>query len=187
MATTKQEKLQTENDELRVEVEALQKRISVLTEMIVEKEIEHRAAAKAATPAAPAPSALVTFDQSNGLLRAFSEMTLKQRVVTFATLDGASYKEIAQAMGVDETTVKLHLKAALAKLGAPSRDALRSDALRIVKQLEAANPEALFGAGVNWMTTRPASLMQQLVPVRRTTPPAGGSAATPRRGRVRGH
>lgn len=109
-------------------------------------------------------------EQVGPLVMGFASMTLKQRAVTLATLDGASYRDIAAAMGVDETTVKLHLKAALNKLGAINRAALVQYKDQIVKALEAAGGEATFGAPVGWITSRPAALMDAIAP--RTGRPA---------------
>lgn len=99
------------------------------------------------------------------LIRGFSSMTVKQRAVAFATLVGCSYREIAAAIGVDETTIKLHLKAALVKLGGISRSEFMSHAQEVLDGIEAmGGSEAIFGMPLDWVKTRPEALLQQLAP-----------------------
>ena len=110
------------------------------------------------------------------LVRSFSDMTLKQRAVVFATMLGASYAEIAEAMGVDQTTVKLHLKAALGKLGATNRENLRAHSSSLLEALRKLDVATMFGLPLNWMEEQDNSYMPNLRPVRAGTPPAGGKS-----------
>lgn len=130
---------------------------------------------------APVPG--LTEVQFGAILQGLQNMTAKQRAVTFATLDGSSYREIANVMGVDETTVKIHLKAALAKLGSPSRATLLAHAKEIVKELERIGYTQMFEEPLDWMATRPAEVMQKLIPRTRTAPPPGGKVQDEGRGR----
>lgn len=115
------------------------------------------------------------------LVRSFSEMTIKQRAVVFATLLGAGYADIADAMGVDQTTVKLHLKAALGKLGASSRENLRAHSKSLLDALGKLDTATMFGLPVDWMEKQEDGYMQLLRPVRSGTPPAGGKPNGPAR------
>jgi len=113
---------------------------------------------------------------SANLVRSFSDMTIKQRAVVFATLLDAGYSEIAAAMGVDPTTVKLHLKAALAKLGASNREHLRVHGAALRDELSKLDVATMFGLPLNWMQSQDSSYMEKLRPSRSTLPPAGGKS-----------
>lgn len=108
---------------------------------------------------------------SMDIVRAMLTLTLKQRAVVFATWGGASYHEIATVMGVDDTTVKLHLKAALGKLGMDSRATLVSTARQATQALASVDQESLFGLRLDWMRSPSKELLATLAPTRRQTPP----------------
>jgi DNA-binding CsgD family transcriptional regulator len=51
-----------------------------------------------------------------------SRLTLKQHAVVLGTLGGMTYQDLAALFHADDSTVKLHLKAALTHLGVQSRN-----------------------------------------------------------------
>ncbi len=120
-----------------------------------------------ALPTSPPPTA--------GVIASVVRMSLKQRAVLFAVLGGGRYDDIADVMGVDQTTVKIHMKAALIKLSLSSKLELMARKDALIKEIESANPEAIFGLPLDWMVTQPVELMEQLSPVRRNLPPPGGA------------
>jgi hypothetical protein len=67
------------------------------------------------------------------------------------------------------------MKVALNKLTLSSKLELMSRKDALIKEIESANPEAIFGLPLDWMKTRPAELMEELSPVRRNAPPPGAA------------
>lgn len=90
------------------------------------------------------------------------KLTLKRHAVRTATLGGQSYHAIAKAMGCDQSTVKLHLKAALNILGVRSRAILLAMQPGLLDFIDDAHYEGRFGLGKRWWLTEKPSLMAVL-------------------------
>jgi DNA-binding NarL/FixJ family response regulator len=80
-------------------------------------------------------------------------LNLKQRAVLFAMLGDCLYADLARAMRVDVTTVKLHARAVLNRLGLKDQDALRAHSKNILEALAQAGADKpfTFGVALNWM------------------------------------
>lgn len=79
-----------------------------------------------------------------------SKLTLKRHATLTATLGGLSYEQIAQLMGCDVSTVKVHLRNALLILGIASRSILLSSHRDMLDFLDDAQYKATFGLGKRW-------------------------------------
>ena len=110
--------------------------------------------------------------QAKGATAAFDAMTMKQRATAIALIEGRSFASIADAMGADETTIKLHAKAAYAKLGVPGKARLTEIAEKIKAELLQSDLELRWGVGFGWMDTRNPALMAELAKRKATLPPA---------------
>lgn len=112
--------------ELHDEVISLRAKMEVMAPLFERMLAERSKPARA--PRAPKPAAPDAMDPSAPIhqdtLRRIHAMTVKQRAVMFGIMGGHSYQEIADAMKVDITTVKLHMRAALNKLGLDQKSSL---------------------------------------------------------------
>jgi DNA-binding CsgD family transcriptional regulator len=91
-------------------------------------------------------------------------LTIKRHAVLTATLGGVGYAEIAKLMSCDETTVKLHLKAALNLLEVSNRSALlvsHKDVLDSIPELEY---ESRYHLSKRWWLEQKPGLMDVLKP-----------------------
>jgi len=145
--------------------------------------------AKLAQPgieAAPKPADSDAVDPSAPLhqdtLRRIHNMTVKQRAVLFGVITGSSYQEVADAMRVDITTVKLHMRAALNKLGLEQKSSLMMQAamLRELIAKSGGSDDLAFGISLEWMAKGGASKIEALRPTRKVLPPPGGGNAKKR-------
>lgn len=96
------------------------------------------------------------------LMERLEKLTLKRHAVLTATLGGQGYQAIAKAMGCDVTTVKLHLKAALSRLGLRDRSALLARAINMLDFITDDDYEARFGICKRWWLTQNNQLMAVL-------------------------
>jgi DNA-binding CsgD family transcriptional regulator len=108
------------------------------------------------------------------LLSVLCRLTLKQRASILALMAGYSYSDVALALGVSPATIKLHCRSAFDALGCQGVVHFKSQRPRYVRQLSTVNLEDLCGVPLDWMTTRPMSLISQLVKMRSSVPPVGG-------------
>lgn len=97
-----------------------------------------------------------------------AKLTVKRHAVLTATLGGASYQDLAEWMGCDVTTVKLHLRNALQLLGIANRSVLRTSHSTMLDQISEAEYEARYAVGKRWWLERKPALMAVL----RATKPA---------------
>ncbi len=123
----------------------------------------------------PSVAEVIHASPTAGVIAAVVRMSLKQRAVLFAVLGGGRYDEIANVMNVDPTTIKIHMKAALNKMSLSSKLELMARRDALVKEIESAKPEVIFGLPFDWMAAQPAELMERLSPVRKNLPPPGGA------------
>jgi len=86
-------------------------------------------------------------------------LTLKRHAVLTATLGGLSYQGIADLMGCDLTTVKLHLKAVLEVLGIRNRAFLLISWINLLDFISDAEYEARYGIGKRWWLEQKPELM----------------------------
>ena len=103
-----------------------------------------------------------------------SRLTVKRHAVLTATLGKVSYQEIAKVMGCDESTVKLHLKAALDILGITSRSLLLASWPDLLNSIPDQEYEHRFGIDKRWWLTQKPALMAVL----RATKPANNQHTT---------
>jgi DNA-binding NarL/FixJ family response regulator len=97
------------------------------------------------------------------LMQRLEKLTLKRHAVLTATLGGQSYQAIANAMGCDVTTVKLHLKAALNILGLRDRSTLLAKASDMLDLITDEDYEARYGIGKRWWLEHDGQLMAVLM------------------------
>ncbi|CAB4159008.1 Transcription regulator LuxR, C-terminal [uncultured Caudovirales phage] len=100
--------------------------------------------------------------KAGSLADALAGMTIKQRATLIAMLEGHSFSAIAQATGVDDTTIKLHAKACYERLGVPGKARLMEKAGELLSELAAGDLWRSFGVPLGWMESQPPSLMVQL-------------------------
>jgi DNA-binding NarL/FixJ family response regulator len=96
------------------------------------------------------------------LLQKLEKLTLKRHAVLTATLGGQSYQAIANAMGCDLTTVKLHLKAALEVLGIRNRSFLLVSWPNVLDFISDMEYEARYGVSKRWWLENKPELMAVL-------------------------
>lgn len=158
-------------DELRQQLAAAKAEISVYQRLLSEAlEREREAALKLAMQGQAQPTVTQQTGQPNAtLVNLLTEMTLKQRATLFATLKGHSYAQIADAMRVDDTTVKLHLKRVLERAGLPNRNALLITAKETLAELNKIDVEDVFEIPLDWIETQKHEVMEKLKPARPQT------------------
>jgi DNA-binding CsgD family transcriptional regulator len=113
-----------------------------------------------------------------------SRLTQKQHAVMVAFFGGQSYDDIAGHMGVDVTTVKLHLKAACANLGAHNRSHLLNTWGPVINSISAESYSRQFHVTKDWWIRQPQLLMEQLRTKRSTlyrAKPASTRSPAPKR------
>jgi DNA-binding CsgD family transcriptional regulator len=108
-------------------------------------------------------------------------LTLKQHAVILGFLGGLTYAEIAEHMQVDQTTVKLHLRAALNHFGAQSRDQFAITHGKAINDLSSKQYEDAFGLPKEWWKSKSKPLWEALTRRRAgsVAPPPGGIKPTP--------
>jgi len=89
-------------------------------------------------------------------------VTIKRHAVLTATLGGLSYKRIATLMGCDVTTVKLHLKATLELLLAPTRALLLVSSPGLLSFVSDGECESRYGVSKRWWLEDKPELMAVL-------------------------
>lgn len=139
---------------------SIEKTLAVILERLEKLE---KAAAR------PAPAAKATLSAEQAVLRErLAKLTVKRHAVLTATLAGVSYQDLAEWMGCDETTVKLHLRNALQLLDIPNRSVLRAAHSNMLDPIPDAEYEARYSVGKRWWLERKPALMAVL----RATKPA---------------
>lgn len=96
------------------------------------------------------------------LLSKLELLTLKRHAVLAATLIGASYQEMAQRLGCDETTIKLHLKSALTTLGIRNRTVLRLSHADLLEAIPDTEYKKRFSISKRWWLEDDAALLAVL-------------------------
>jgi DNA-binding CsgD family transcriptional regulator len=91
-----------------------------------------------------------------------SRLTKKQHAVVLASIGGLSYQEIAAIMQADESTVKLHLKAALVHLGVESRAHLISTLKEQLLLVPNEEYVAKYGVPHSWWEKPAGDLLAEL-------------------------
>ena len=98
------------------------------------------------------------------LVTKLEKLTIKRHAVLTATLGDRSYQQIAEDLGVDTTTVKLHLRAALQILGIPTRSVLLVRHKNLLDEISDAEYQKLFMIGKRWwMEEMPENLRKVLL------------------------
>lgn len=115
----------------------------------------------------------------SGAMTAMTLMTAKQRATVIAMLGGHSFSEIAQAMSVDPTTIKLHAKAAYAKLGLAGKRQLMEAGATLLDEIAPPGAPPPHGIPRDWMDCKPPSVMAQLLRVKLTSPTGGKGRSAP--------
>jgi len=90
------------------------------------------------------------------------KLTLKRHAVLTATLGGQSYQQIGKLMNCDETTVKLHLKAALNTLSIRNRSLLLATSSDLLQPFSDSEYESRYGLSKCWWVTEDSRLMAVL-------------------------
>jgi hypothetical protein len=111
--------------------------------------------------------------KGGSLADAMASMTIKQRATLIAMLEGHSFGAIAEATGVDDTTIKLHAKACYERLGVPGKARLMEKAGELLTELATGDLWRSFGVPLGWMESQPPSLMSQLQRTKVTAPTGG--------------
>ncbi len=141
------EKTQVSSVDLASTVQALITRIEAL-EIAMQQ--------KAPRPPAAKPAEVAV------LMDRLDRLTIKRHAVLTATLGGLSYREIAQLMGCDVATVKLHLKAVLNLLGMKDRAYLLAVHGDILLSIAEQEYQRRYGLRKTWWIQPPAGLMAVL-------------------------
>lgn len=103
------------------------------------------------------------------LLIKLDQLTLKRHAVLTAALGGVSYEDLATIMKCSQTTVKLHLKAALNILDIPSRTSLLASHKQLLDLIPDKTYKTRYGIGKRWwMETQTGDLMTVLTTVKPT-------------------
>lgn len=109
-----------------------------------------------------------------GLAAKLCSLTVKQRASIVALIAGHTYLEVAGAMGVDQTTVKIHCQRGFKVLGFKGLHHFKAHQLELLDLLSKVDLERLCSVRLDWLTSRPEALLQELKPRRGGRPPAGG-------------
>ena len=88
--------------------------------------------------------------EKSELIAKLEKLTLKRHAVLTATLGDRSYQQQAEDLGVDVTTIKLHLRAALQILGIPNRSVLLVRHKQMLDEISDAEYKRLFMIGKTW-------------------------------------
>lgn len=96
------------------------------------------------------------------LLERLDRLTLKRHAVLTATLANVSYRDIANYMGCDETTVKLQLRAVLDLFSIQSRGFLLVSWEDMLDGISDQEYEQRFGLSKTWWLTQKPGLMAVL-------------------------
>lgn len=107
---------------------------------MIEKQLIKMSSAKEATPSHATELLLMKLDH----------LTLKRHAVLTASLKEVSYKQIAGLMQCSETTVKLHLKAALDLPGIPDRTSMLASHKGMLDSISNEVYESRFGISKLW-------------------------------------
>jgi len=89
-------------------------------------------------------------------------LTIKRHAVLTATLGGVSYSAIARMMQCDETTVKLHLKAAMTALGVQNRSLLLVSHKAMLDEIPDKEYASRYGLSKTWWLEQKPDLMDVL-------------------------
>jgi len=141
---------------------------AMIADILARLEVVEKALATSSVSPAVAKAAISPPSTEAVVEERLNHLTLKRHAVLTATLGGVSYQGIAELMGCDLTTVKLHLKAALEVLGIRNRSFLLiswPDLLHFIPDQEY---ERRFGLSKRWWLTEKPELMSVL----RATKPA---------------
>jgi len=106
-------------------------------------------------------------------------LTTKQMAVVLARIGGLTFARIASLMQVDDTTVKLHMKAALNHIGATSSEFGLEEFGKKVAQIPDQEFLQRFSLRKEWWIRPSQATLSALSKRRGTIPPPGGSKSQP--------
>jgi FixJ family two-component response regulator len=113
-------------------------------------------------------SAKVAQSSEEAVLREkLDHLTVKRHAVLTASLGGVGYQELAKIMECNDTTIKLHLKAALNALDIPSRSVMLVSHKNLLSSIPDTEYEKRYHIGKRWWLDQKPALMEVL----RTTKP----------------
>ena len=101
-----------------------------------------------------------------GLMIKLARLTIKRHAVLTATLAGLTQQRIAQLMGCDEATVRLHLRNALMLLGIASRDDLLTQHANMLDGIASREYQTRFGLSKTWWRDKNDPALQSLKPTK---------------------
>ncbi len=110
-------------------------------------------------------------DQGINVLR-INQLSTKQLASVLAYLAGIPYREIAAITGVDDTTVKIHVRDAAKKLDFSSRDQLKLAMAPLVQSMRDSDFEATFRIPKRWWEAPSPALLAALAKKKTSLPPA---------------
>ena len=106
------------------------------------------------------------------LLLKLGKLTLKRHAVLTAALAEVSYQDTAKLMKCSETTIKLHLKAAMTLLDIPDRSILLSKHKSLLSEIPDDVYEQRFGISKSWYLEDLEKTKPHLLEVLTNTKPA---------------
>ncbi len=110
-------------------------------------------------------------DQGMNVLR-ISRLSIKQLASVLAYLAGIPYRQVAAITGVDQTTVKIHVRDAATKLEFSSRDQLKLAMAPFVQSMRDGDFEATFRIPKRWWESPSPALLAALAKKKTSQPPA---------------